>query len=132
VKALDTNVLVRFLVNDDKKMAAKAVQLLNRAHDRGDQFFVSTPVLLEMLWVLRAVYGLSRKDILDAYEKLTSMPVLQFESSDLVHAFVHTGGATGLDLSDILIGLHHKDLGCDKTLTLDKGAAKYDLFESVG
>ena len=78
MKALDTNILVRFLVRDDTSMAARVDQLLDAANTRGNSFFVSLPVVLELLWVLKSGYKRSRPDILDAVEKRSLMPVLTF------------------------------------------------------
>ena len=131
MKALDTNILVRFLVNDDKRMGAAARRLLETAHEQREHFLVLTPVLLELLWVLKSVYGLSREDILDALEALSLMPVLEFESADLVHDLIRNARAKSLDLADLLIGLCARDKGCQATLTLDRQAARSDLFQII-
>jgi len=131
MKALDTNILVRFLVRDDSSMAARVDQLLDAANTRGNSFLVSLPVVLEILWVLKSGYKLSRPDILDAIEKLSLMPVLTFDSACPVHELVTEGRNSNLDLADILIGLGAKQQGCETTLTLDKKAAQSELFEEI-
>lgn len=131
MNALDTNILVRFLVNDDKKMGAAARRLLESAHERGEHFLVVTPVLLELLWVLKAVYGLSREDILEALGALALMPVLEFESAALVHDLLQTARASRLDLADLLLGLCARQKGCQVTLTLDRRAGRSELFQLI-
>jgi predicted nucleic-acid-binding protein len=131
MKALDTNILVRFLVRDDSSMAARVDQLLNAANTKGNSFLVSFPVVLELLWVLKSGYKLSRPDILDAVEKLSLMPVLTFEPTCPVHKLVAIGRNSNFDLADILIGLSAKQQGCETTLTLDRKSAQSELFEEI-
>jgi predicted nucleic-acid-binding protein len=63
--ALDTNVLVRFLVADDEVQSARAARLVSRTIRDGDHLFVSDVVLCEVVWVLRASYGFGRAEIAD-------------------------------------------------------------------
>jgi len=129
MKALDTNILVRFLVNDDKKMGAAARRLLESAHDQGDHFLVTAPVLLELLWVLKSVYGLPRADVLEALEALARMPVLKADPPGLVLDLARGARSTRLDLADLLIGLCAREKGCQATWTLDAKAAGSNLFQ---
>lgn len=131
MKALDTNILVRFLVRDDSSMAARVDKLLDAANTRGNSFLISLPVVLEILWVLKSGYKLSRPDILDAVEKLSLMPVLTFDPECPVHELVAMARNGNFDLADILIGLSAKQQGCETTLTLDKKAAQSELFEEI-
>jgi predicted nucleic-acid-binding protein len=129
MKALDTNVLVRFLINDDKFQAARVRSIFEQAEQEGQVFFVAVPVVLELLWVLAAVYERPREAILNAVEQLTMLPILRFEDSDRLRRFVVQGRAANADLADILIGLSGAALGCDATLTFDQKAARSPLFE---
>lgn len=131
MKALDTNVLVRFLINDDKAQGRKARRLLEEAERSGGRYFIPTAVLLETLWVLSAVYDLAREDVLHAMDALAQIPVLEFESHESVLQLVRLGAATKADLPDLLIGLSAKAAGCEKTLTFDKGLGPTGLFERL-
>jgi predicted nucleic-acid-binding protein len=131
LRALDTNVLIRLLVGDDVPMMKKAIKLLDKAHAAGESFLIVNPVILEVLWVLKARYELPRRDILDALEKLTLMPMLRFESLDTIRALVSRGGETRYELADLFIGLCAKALDAEDTVTFDKKAARSDLFSSL-
>ena len=96
MKALDTNVIVRFLVNDDKAQGRKARILFENAERTGERYRIGTPVLLETIWVLSAVYDLARDDVLDAIESLTQMPILEFESPSHADEFVNVKHAPEL------------------------------------
>ncbi len=131
MKALDTNVVVRFLVGDDAAMAAKALRVLDDAHETGSPLLVTNLVLLESMWVLGSAYALTRGDILDAFERLLDMPALRFESRGLMLDFVRRARASTFDLADILIALHSRMHNCSTTLTFDKKAARSEMFEEI-
>lgn len=100
--ALDTNVLVRYLVRDDEAQAATARSLMSSL--TADQpGFVCREVILELVWVLERAYGLSREDIADALEQLVSTDVLVIEAgADVAQAaFSYGTGSTGF--SDLMI-----------------------------
>jgi len=131
MKALDTNILVRFLVKDDEYQAEKVFKLLKAAEDKRDKFFVPTVVVLELLWVLEFVYEISREDILKAIEDLLSLAILEFENREAVIRFLNLAREYRIDLSDLFIASISKEKGCEKTLTFDKKASKCNLFELI-
>ena len=131
MKALDTNILVRFLTSDDPAAYKRVAQLLESAEQRNESFRLTTLVLLELMWVLKARYRLTRDEILEAIEKLLRMPVVTFESPECTSALILRGRSTSLDLADILIGLNARQQGCETIHTLDKKAAQSELFEEI-
>ncbi len=131
MKALDTNVIVRFLINDDKTQGRKARVLFENAERTGERYRIGTPVLLETIWVLSAVYDLAREDVLHALELLTQIPILEFESYETVLELVRLGATTNADLPDLLIGLSGRAAGCESTLTFDKGLGPTGLFKRL-
>jgi len=131
MNALDTNVLVRLLVNDDEAQCAKAKALCERAEVRGERLFVAIPVVLELFWTLRAVYDCPRADIIGALEQLTLTPLFAFEAPDRIRDLIDLGRKTALDPADILIGLTARDFGYEATLTFDRRATKSELFQRI-
>ena len=131
MKALDTNVIIRFLLNDDKTQAHKVKTIFERAETTGEQYFVATPVVLETVWVLSAVYDFNRQEVLQALELLTELPILDFADFDLIREVVRLGRDTKADIPDLLIGLSGKSAGCETTLTFEKGLGRTGLFERV-
>ncbi len=129
MKALDTNVLVRFLVKDDEKQARIAYQVFTQAEYKQDILFVPLLVVLETIWVLQSVYEISDQDIISAFSELMQMPVLKFESHQVMQDFVSTARVDGFDLSDLLIAYSAKISGCQNALTFDKKASKFKLFQ---
>jgi len=131
MKALDTNVIIRFLLNDDKAQAQKVKTLFERAETTGEQYFVSTPVVLETVWVLSAVYDFGRQEVLQALELLTELPILDFDDFELIRDVVRLGRDTKADIPDLLIGLSGNRAGCETTLTFEKGLGRTGLFERI-
>lgn len=129
MKALDTNLLVRFLINDDQEQAERVKELFEAAERSGEVFLVSTVVALELIWVLSAVYECSRADILRALEQLGMLPIVHFENLALIQRLVSIGRTTTTDLPDLLIGLAGHALDCEATLTFDRKAAQSHLFQ---
>jgi predicted nucleic-acid-binding protein len=68
--AVDTNVLVRLMVEDDEEQSRRARELLAEATERGERVLVTDIVLCELEWVLDAAYRVPRKRILGAVQAL--------------------------------------------------------------
>jgi len=78
--AVDTNLLVRILTNDDPIQARRAVKILN-----SDDIFIPKTVLLETEWVLRHAYEIERSNILIGFQKLIGLPNVNVEDPDSVY-----------------------------------------------
>lgn len=129
MKSLDTNIIIRFLVNDDIKQGEKVKTLFMKAEENNDVFFITTPVVLEVLYVLDSVYEYSRKEILNALESLLMMSLLIFDNADAIQKFITSAGKNKIELEDLLIGILARESGCKTTITFDKKASKSELFE---
>ena len=129
MKALDTNVLVRFLVRDNEKQAKSVYRKFKKAETNKEILFVPVLVVLETIWVLESVYGVSRQEILDSIDELLLMPILEFEVQSVIRNFVSSARETKMDLSDLLIAHSAKSSGCECVITFDKRASNFRLFE---
>ena len=129
MKALDTNVLVRFLVRDHEQQAKAVYKRFKQAETKKEVFFIPILVILETIWVLESVYEVARKQILDSIDDLLLMPILEFEVQSLIRSFVTSAQETKIELSDLLIAHSAKFSGCESIITFDKRASSYKLFE---
>ena len=125
---IDTNVLVRYLTQDDAKQAAIATRFIETDLSPGQQGFISTVVLVELCWVLQSLYRVNATELLDMTDDLLISRNLQLEHRDAVQAALqtlraHTGGAVGL--SDALIAHIGQVQGCSHTVSFDKGAVRW-------
>ncbi|MBK8452554.1 MAG: type II toxin-antitoxin system VapC family toxin [Thiofilum sp.] len=131
MKAVDTNILVRFLVQDDENQAQIATRLLTDAEASKQPLFVSHVVVLEMMWVLNSIYEVPREDILDSLSELLSMVALEFQDAVSVRDFVSSAHNNTYDLADLLISQVARGKGCSTTLTFDKKASKAPHFTKL-
>jgi predicted nucleic-acid-binding protein len=130
--ALDTNILVRFLVRDDEKQAQAVYSRFKQAESAREVLFVPLPVVLETIWVLESAYDLARPDILDALDGLKGLSILKFEKPAVLQSLIVEGKKTSCDLSDLLIALASHSCGCSGALTFDKKASKLSFFKLLG
>jgi len=129
VRALDTNVLVRFLVVDDQRQADLVRALFKQTESRQQKLHVPLLVVLELIWVLASVYSIPRDKILDALQNMLLMPVLSFDGQTALQDFIHTAKNGTEDLSDLLIAHAAVESGCDTVLTFDKKASGFKHFQ---
>jgi predicted nucleic-acid-binding protein len=129
MKALDTNVLVCFLVKDDEKQAKVVYDLFKQTEAAKEMLFVPLVVVLETIWVLESVYSVPRSEIIETFKGLLSMPLLKFESHPVIQDFTTSAKNQSTDLADLLIAQSAYHSGCESILTLDKRASKSALFE---
>ena len=94
--AVDTSVLVRFLVRDDAKQAGRAASLI-----RANEIWISKTVLLETEWVLRSLYGFLPGSLAGALEALAGLPTIFLEDEPAV-ARALDWFKGGLDFADAL------------------------------
>ena len=116
MRAIDTNVLVRALVNDNAAQSARAVALLTE-HD----IFIPVTVVLELEWVLRSRYAFTPKVVAQAIEKIAALGnVVVGERTAVLAAAARA--AQGWDFAD---ALHHAlSQGCEDFSTLDADLVK--------
>lgn len=130
--ALDTNIIVRFLVRDDEKQAQIVYTMLKRAETNRETLFVPLLVVLEIIWVLESAYDKSRDEILDSLDTLRMVPILKFEGSEVIQNLLTEGRRSKVDLSDLLISLTAQSSGCSDGITFDKKASKLPFFRLLG
>jgi predicted nucleic-acid-binding protein len=124
---LDTNVLLRYLLQDDPDQAARANQVLDDAAAGG--LFLTHIVLCEMVWVLEDVYHRDRTEIAEALERILLTGQFTFEEKELVRQAVDDYRTGKGDVSDYLIGHIGANAACDYTATFDKGLKSSPLFK---
>lgn len=129
MKALDTNVLVRYLVQDDPSQGRRAAAYIEGAASAGDQILIGNIVLCETIWVLDSAYGYSKSDIEGAIEKLLQSATFQFEVKDLIVSAFEDYRSGKFDFADCLMGRIHAAFGCDRTVTFDAALRKLPTFQ---
>lgn len=128
---LDTNILVRYLVQDDAAQSARAAAIIDGRLTEENPGFVSVVAIAETVWVLDRVYRLDEQGIASALERMLQTDVLVIESEQEVFTamIAHKEGRGAF--ADALIAALGAKAGCDRTLTFDRKASRLAGFELV-
>ena len=126
---LDTNVLVRYLVQDDPGQSRKATQVIAKRCTRDDPGFINHIVLCELVWVLESAYGYSKDTIVPVLEKLLRTSQLKIEDTQSAWTAFRTYQKGKADFADCLLGTTNRFGGCDETVTFDQAAGKLEDFQ---
>ena len=126
---LDTNVVVRYLAQDDPKQSAAASRFFERVLTPDNTGFVPVIVLCELAWVLAECYDADRARIRQAIEGLLVAKQVAVEAPDVVRKALRAWDESAADFADALIGELARANGADKTVTFDRAAAKLPGFE---
>ena len=126
--ALDTNVMVRFIVRDDEEQSERANQLICRGIERGERFFLADVVLAELVWVLGRSYRLDRDEVSDVLTSLLMASHLAFSSVDRVGRALRRYMAGAGDFADYVIAEQARDSDCEAVATFDRGVLNEDDF----
>lgn len=129
--ALDTNVLVRFLVQDDAAQAARAGQVMAGLTEAVPGF-VCREVLVELVWVLERAYGRSRAEVAAALEGLLAAPEIVLEGDEEAGPAILRYRAGGAGFADLMIAAAARRAGAARLLTFDRRAARIEGVELVG
>jgi predicted nucleic-acid-binding protein len=131
VIGLDTNVVVRYLAQDDEKQAAVANRLIESSLSAQSRGFISIVSLAEIVWVMSSNYRATRTVVADIVEGLLTAPQLMLERADVVWRALRTYRDSKADFSDAVIVELGRDAGCSKTVTFDREAAAHPGFEAL-
>jgi predicted nucleic-acid-binding protein len=128
VIGLDSNVLVRYLTQDDPVQSRKADQLIDQALQSGEPLYLNHVVLCEVNWVLARAYGYGVVELGDTLEKILSAAQFEFEDKNCLWQALAAFRASGADFADCVIGLKNASAGCTATLTFDKRVGTLPQF----
>jgi predicted nucleic-acid-binding protein len=127
---LDTNVLVRYLVEDDPKQAAAAAALIDRTIAGGEQLFIPQVVLCELVWVLSYAYELGRDEIATALRQIRRGAQIVIEAPDQVRDAIEAYARGKGDFADYLIAQRAFAEGCTKVFTFDRALHSDSRFDA--
>lgn len=118
--ALDTNVLVRFLVVDDPNQSKRAAKFIAKAVTEDETIFICDIVLMETVWVLERSYRFTRDEIASTIQKLLSARNVEFSSSDLIAGALRAYRKGRAGFADYMIREQAKEYDCRVIATFDK------------
>ena len=121
---LDTNVLVRYIMQDDPKQSAMATQLIESL-EADSPGFVTLVSVIELYWVLTSCYNLKAEQVKQALLVLLQAKQIVVDCADQVLRALRIFGTGKADFADCLIERIAASAGCTHTMTFDVGAAKH-------
>jgi predicted nucleic-acid-binding protein len=124
---LDSNILLRHLLQDDAVQSPLATRLIRSRCSSEEPGFVSLIVLVEMLWTLRRGYAFGREALETAVSDLLESEELLIESEELISEALDIAKRNKLDIPDILISLVNRAHGCSETMSFDKDLVRSRL-----
>ena len=120
---LDTNVLVRYIMQDDPKQSPLSNRLIESLTQESPGF-VSIVSIVEIFWVLSSVYDLGHAELIAALEAILHAKELVVERAEIVWKAVRQFQTVSADFADCLIACSGSVAGCGRIITFDRAAAK--------
>jgi len=129
VNGVDTNVLARYLTEDEPVQSKRAADWIGTVTARGERCFISAIVLCELAWVLRGAYRVSQADLILTLDRILGTTQFIVGDKDIVRRALDQYRAGRADFADYVIGALHQDAGCRKTVTFDRRLRGHQAFQ---
>jgi predicted nucleic-acid-binding protein len=120
---IDTNVLVRYIVQDDPAQAKVATHYIERNCTADSPGFINRIVLCEIVWILKRAYGYDKSIILNVIRQILLTAEFVTENSDVMWKALKEYESGQADFSDYIIGSSNLENGCECTVTFDKSVS---------
>ena len=132
MQGVDTNILVRYLVQDDARQSALASELIENSFTAANPAYINRIVLCELVWVLSAAYRFERAQIANALRQILVTDSFYVEDHSLAWEALTEYAAGSSDYADALIGHGNHEAGVETTLTFEKKASAGPYFTLAG
>lgn len=129
--ALDTNVILRYIVEDDPKQTRVAERYIEQHAEAGETLFLSTSVVLETEWVLRSVYGFTKDEVIAVFVGLLEAREMTFQDEASIERAVHRYREFNLDFADCLHLATAETFGQLPLASFEKKARSIDGFDAL-
>ncbi len=126
---LDTNVLVRYIAQDDEAQAQVATEFIERHCASGGKLFINHIVLCELVWVFKKCYKLSKSKTVIILERIVNTSQFAVENPQIIRQALNDYKNGSADFSDYVVGRTNQHCHCGKTVTFDRLAGKAEGFE---
>ncbi len=128
---LDTNVLVRYLTQDDRAQARRAEAAILKATAGDGRCAIAPVVLCELVWVLRGAYKSPKDDVLAALDGILGTEAFEIIDRGVIQGAVELYRLGTVDFADFVIGLTHGVAGCAETVTFDQALGRVPGFRAL-
>ncbi|MBB3061963.1 PIN domain-containing protein [Microbulbifer rhizosphaerae] len=119
---LDTNIIVRYLTQDDPEQSKTATRLIETQLSATKPGFITMVTLVEVSWVLESCYNLAKAEVVHILQGILATKQFLVERADLAYLALKHCASARTDFSDTLIATVCSEHNCTKVLTFDKKA----------
>jgi predicted nucleic-acid-binding protein len=121
---LDTNILVRYLTQDDPRQAARATRVFEEELTEDAPGFIGLVVLVETAWVLQRLYRASAEEIRETVAGLLGSCAIVVENRDVVARALAISKQNSCGFADAVVAASAFNAGCDRMISFDRGAVR--------
>jgi len=121
---IDTNVLVRYIAQDDAAQSRRATSFIEKECNEAAPGFVGLVVLVEVVWVSESSYGAAREDVADIVRRILSTKQIVVQDAETAWKALRLFESSKTDFADCLVERSAMAAGCKSVVTFDKQAAK--------
>jgi len=125
---IDTNILVRYITQDDELQSGVATEFIENYCSNGNKIFVNHLVICELVWVLKKCYKLSKPKTITVIEHILQISQFSIENAQVVWQALTDYKRGSADFADYVVGRTNTFNNCDETVTFDKKAGKSNGF----
>lgn len=121
---IGTNVLVRYIAQDDAAQSARATKFVEKECDASTPGFIGLVVLVEVVWVSESCYGATRREVAEIVRRLLGVKQLVVQDAEIAWKALRLFESSKADFADCLIERTAHTAGCERVVTFDKHAAR--------
>ncbi len=125
---IDTNILVRYITQDDELQSGIATEFIENYCSIGNKIFINHLVICELVWVLKKCYKLSKPKIINIIQHILQTSQFSIENAQVIWQALTDYKKGSADFADYVVGRTNIFNNCDKTITFDKKASKSTGF----
>ena len=118
---LDTNVIIRYLAQDDSIQSSKASKLIDSLNEE-NKGFISLVTIIEMVWVMQGPYQATKLETIHILNLLLQVHTIQVENASVILQAIHVYANSAEDFADCLIERSAHHVGCKVTMSFNKKA----------
>lgn len=125
--AVDSNIFMRWLLNDDKEQADAIAAMVRKYEKGGERLWASDTIVAEIVWVLESVYEVSPKEVSRYVESLLDVPTFEFENRERLLRAMELYRAHEVDFIDCYVVASAKDKGIGEVVSYDRDFRKLPI-----
>lgn len=124
---IDTNVLVRYIAQDDPAQSVRATAFIERECTVERPGFVGLVVLLETVWVSESCYGATREEVAEIVRRILSIRQLVVQDAEIAWTALRLFESSKVDFADCMVARHAIAAGCELVMSFDKQATRVGM-----